>query len=140
MQNARFPYDVAALNNLYGSAGAAPMTTEIHPVPRPGTRALSDQQQRCVDGALADLRATAADLDGNPEALLALLRQIEQLHRNLQDGPFRSSLPADRTDLFNLLRSMEESGGWPYIPRLQLRTFMDLLQRDRSDGEHPLAA
>lgn len=92
------------------------MTTEIHPVPRPGTRALSDQQQRCVDGALADLRATAADLDGNPEALLALLRQIEQLHRNLQDGPFRSSLPADRTDLFNLLRSMEESGGWPYIP------------------------
>jgi hypothetical protein len=96
------------------------MTTEIHPVPRPGTRALSDQQQRCVDGAL--------------------LRQIEQLHRNLQDGPFRSSLPADRTDLFNLLRSMEESGGWPYIPRLQLRTFMDLLQRDRSDGEHPLAA
>ena len=23
---------------------------------------------------------------------------------------------------------MERSGGWPYIPRLQLRTFMDLLQ------------
>ena len=23
---------------------------------------------------------------------------------------------------------MEKSGGWPYIPRLQLRTFMDLLQ------------
>lgn len=140
MQNARFPYDVAALNNLYGSAGAAPMTTEIHPVPCTVSRALSDQQQGRLDGALDELRAIAADLDGNPEALLTLLRQIEQLHRNLQDGPFRSSLPADRTELFTLLRSMEESGGWPYIPRLQLRTFMDLLQRDRSEEDHPLAA
>ena len=25
---------------------------------------------------------------------------------------------------------MELSGGWPYIPRLQLRTFLDLLQQD----------
>jgi len=139
VQNPRFPYDVAALNNLYGSAGAAQMTTEIS-APRAGTRALSDQQQQRLDAALADLRTIAADLDGQPEALLTLLRQIEQLHRNLQDGPFRSSLPADRTELFNLLRAMEESGGWPYIPRLQLRTFMDLLQRDRSDDEHPLAA
>jgi hypothetical protein len=35
---------------------------------------------------------------------------------------------------------MERSGGWPYIPRLQLRTFMDLLQRDRPGDDHPLAA
>jgi hypothetical protein len=27
---------------------------------------------------------------------------------------------------------MEDSGGWPYIPRLQLRTFLDLLQREAS--------
>ena len=32
---------------------------------------------------------------------------------------------------------MEKSGGWPYIPRLQLRTFMDLLQ---SDNDSALAA
>jgi len=30
--------------------------------------------------------------------------------------------------LFRLLEDMEHSGGWPYIPRLQLRSFMDLLQ------------
>jgi hypothetical protein len=41
---------------------------------------------------------------------------------------FRGSLPADRSQLFSLLQNMERSGGWPYIPRLQLRTFMDLLQ------------
>ncbi|MDM7954389.1 MAG: hypothetical protein QUV07_14405 [Cyanobium sp. CZS 25K] len=62
-----------------------------------------------------------------PEALLDLLRRIEQLHRSIQDGPFRSSLPSDRNGLFTLLSEMESSGGWPYIPRLQLRTFMDLL-------------
>jgi hypothetical protein len=31
---------------------------------------------------------------------------------------------------------MEGSGGWPYIPRLQLRTFMDLL----GQGSDSLAA
>ena len=76
----------------------------------------------------------------SPRPLLALLRQLEHLHRNLQDGAFRNSLPADRGELFDLLRTMEQSGGWPYIPRLQLRTFMDLLQRDRPEEAHPLAA
>ncbi|MFM1812250.1 MAG: hypothetical protein RLZZ336_1188 [Cyanobacteriota bacterium] len=98
-----------------------------------------DQQQR-LESVLADLRQLAGELEGQPQALLALLRQLEQLHRNLQDGAFRSSLPADRGELFNLLRAMEQSGGWPYIPRLQLRTFMDLLQRDRPEDDHPLAA
>jgi hypothetical protein len=69
----------------------------------------------------------AAELEGQPEQLLSLLRRIEQLHRSIQDGPFRSSLPADRNALFQLLSEMERSGGWPYIPRLQLRTFLDLL-------------
>ena len=101
---------------------------------------LSSQQQQRLDQVLTELRSLGLELQGQPEALLALLRQLEELHRNLQDGAFRSSLPADRGELFNLLRSMEQSGGWPYIPRLQLRTFMDLLQRDRPDHEHPLAA
>ncbi|NCV92953.1 MAG: hypothetical protein EBW30_09315, partial [Synechococcaceae bacterium WB7_3xG_012] len=64
------------------------------------------------------------------QALLLLLRRLEELHRTIQDGAFRSSLPSDRGELFNLLKGMEKSGGWPYIPRLQLRTFMDLLQND----------
>jgi hypothetical protein len=85
----------------------------------------------------------AAGLEGQPEALLELLRELETLHRSIQDGPFRRSLPEDRQRLFALLKDMERSGGWPYIPRLQLRTFMDLLQREDRDGldqEPPLAA
>ena len=74
--------------------------------------------------------------EGDPLALLQLLRQLEQLHRTIQEGPFRSSLPSERSSLFRLLQNMEQSGGWPYIPRLQLRTFLDLLQADNLQG-HP---
>ena len=85
---------------------------------------------RTADSPLEALEALAMGLEGQPEQLLELLRRIEQLHRTIQDGPFRSSLPADRNALFNLLSEMERSGGWPYIPRLQLRTFMDLLNHE----------
>ena len=91
-----------------------------------------------AEAALAQLEALAGELEGEPEALLALLRRLEQLHRTIQDGPFRASLPADRGALFNLLQGMERSGGWPYIPRLQLRTFMDLMQS--GDDDSALAA
>jgi hypothetical protein len=79
---------------------------------------------------LAALAGLAESLANDPAGLLDLLRRLEQLHRSIQDGPFRSSLPAERNNLFQLLEAMENSGGWPYIPRLQLRTFIDLLQRE----------
>lgn len=111
--------------------------------------------QAALAQALTQLEAAARELEGQPEALLGLLRSLEQLHRSIQDGPFRASLPADRNDLFRLLSEMERSGGWPYIPRLQLRTFLDLLSsgaggeglpetgeapQDRLGAEPPLAA
>ena len=101
---------------------------------------LNKGQQQQLQSVLGQLDELAAELDGDPEALLQLLRQVEQLHRRIQDGPFRSSLPADRNHLFTLLQGMEKSGGWPYIPRLQLRTFMDLLQVEDAPEQHPLAA
>ena len=70
----------------------------------------------------------SAQAGNDPEQLLVVLRQLEQLHRDLQDGPFRNSLPSDRHQLYKLLQAMEQNGGWPYIPRLQLKTFMELLE------------
>jgi hypothetical protein len=101
---------------------------------------LNEGQLHQLASALGQLDHLTGELDGDPEALLELLRQLEHLHRRIQDGPFRSSLPADRNHLFNLLKRMEKSGGWPYIPRLQLRTFMDLLQGEDPAEHHPLAA
>jgi hypothetical protein len=145
--NPQPPYDEKALNNLPASpldGRAARRRRPTLPM-TPNPDSTTDQQQRLAHllGQLDDL---AEELAGDPQGLLSLLRQLEQRHRSIQDGPFRSSLPADRNRLFSLLQEMERSGGWPYIPRLQLRTFMDLLQRDdATDGlpqqpEHPLAA
>ncbi len=119
-----FPYDVAALNNLYGEPIASG-----DPVQRVNRdMSLTPAQQTSLSNQLKSLQQLAQELNGNPDALLELLRQIEQLHRTVQDGAFRASLPSDRSQLFSLLETMERTGGWPYIPRLQLRTFMDLLQ------------
>lgn len=82
---------------------------------------------------LSEVDGIATELEGQSAQLLTLLRQIEALHRRIQDGPFRTSLPADRHQFFTLLQAMETSGGWPYIPRLQLRTFLDLLDQGDSD-------
>ena len=132
VQNPDSPYDGPALNNLYARA-----TT---PTGAHRTMGLNEGQQHQLASVLGQLDHLAAELDGDPEALLELLRQLEHLHRRIQDGAFRSSLPADRNHLFNLLQGMEKSGGWPYIPRLQLRTFMDLLQGEDAAERHPLAA
>ncbi|MCP9934141.1 MULTISPECIES: hypothetical protein [Cyanophyceae] len=98
--------------------------TASAPAPDPAFDPAADPE---LQGALDTLLRIAEQRAEQPEALLDLLRRIEHLHRTIQDGPFRSSLPGDRNGLFTLLSEMESSGGWPYIPRLQLRTFMDLL-------------
>ena len=128
MQKAHSAYHVAALNNLYARAVELPPMSAGSPNDQSNNRLAEGDWEARLSSELAGLQGLADEVDGNPEALLLLLRRLEDLHRTIQDGPFRSSLPADRGELFNLLQGMERSGGWPYIPRLQLRTFMDLLQ------------
>lgn len=63
-----------------------------------------------------------ADVDrSDPIALLQLLRTLEQLHREIQQGYFQSALPDSRQALYALLRDIEENGGWPYIQRWKLQ-------------------
>ncbi|MEB3159319.1 MAG: hypothetical protein VKK03_07640 [Synechococcus sp.] len=101
--------------------------------PSSENQALSSAEQERLDALLENLNALADDLRGNPQALLALLRSIEASHRSIQDDAFRSSLPENRQHLFNLLQTMERSGGWPYIPRLQLKTFIAMLDQPPAD-------
>jgi hypothetical protein len=138
VQKAHSAYHVAALNNLYARAVELPPMSAGSPNDQSNNRLAEGDWEARLSSELAGLQGLADEVDGDPEALLLLLRRLEDLHRTIQDGPFRASLPADRGELFNLLQGMERSGGWPYIPRLQLRTFLDLLQS--GDDTSALAA
>ena len=78
--------------------------------------------------SIADLEEIAAKIHSvaerdraDPIALLQLLRTIEQLHHEIQQGHFQSALPNNRQALYALLRNIEENGGWPYVQRWKLQ-------------------
>lgn len=78
-----------------------------------------------------EIHALAKSYQGNPLALLALLRALEQEHREIRENLFQASLPDNRQDLYALLKDIEETGGWPYIDRLKLRSLLsNFLQED----------
>jgi hypothetical protein len=62
--------------------------------------------------------------------ILALLRFLENLHREISEGVFQESLPNNRQALYALLRDIEANGGWPYIYRMQLQAFLKHLESD----------
>lgn len=72
-----------------------------------------------------ELLAIAAQQGGDTAALLQILRDMESLHREICATYFYPKLPDRRRDLYNLLRDMEEAGGWPYIPRPKLKFILD---------------
>lgn len=71
---------------------------------------------------------------GDAIALLALLRQLERLHREIRDGAFQQSLPDNRQALYSLLRDIETEGGWPYIERMRLQSFFANLPEEITEN------
>jgi hypothetical protein len=70
------------------------------------------------------------DSQSDTIALLALLRQLEQLHQEIREGAFQQSLPDNRQALYSLLRNIEAEGGWPYIERMKLQRFLKHLEQE----------
>lgn len=62
--------------------------------------------------------------------LLSLLRDLEKIHRQIRINFFEKGLPQTRNDLYQLVKDIEEKGGWPYIERMRLK---DLLKRMESE-------
>ncbi|HEY9637117.1 MAG TPA: hypothetical protein V6D14_27200 [Coleofasciculaceae cyanobacterium] len=85
------------------------------------------QLQNKLQAISANIRAVAASYQGNSVELLALLRALEQLHREIREDLFQASLPDNRQALYALLKDMEEAGGWPYIERMKLRSLLENL-------------
>jgi hypothetical protein len=83
------------------------------------------QINNCVLQSIAtDVRNKTYSYQGDSLALLALLRLLEGLHRNIRDSLFVNSLPNDRQALYALLQNIEEEGGWPFINRMTLRSLL----------------
>ena len=67
--------------------------------------------------------------------LLSLLRNLEKIHRQIRTQMFETSLPKTRNDLYNLVKDIEEQGGWPYIERMKLQSLLKNIQSDSSQHD-----
>ena len=65
--------------------------------------------------------------------LLSILRSLESIHRQIRTEMFEPSLPETRNDLYELVKDIEETGGWPYIERMKLQDLLQYLQVESID-------
>ncbi|MGV0023853.1 hypothetical protein [Phormidesmis priestleyi] len=84
----------------------------------------------------SQIRKLAQAAQGDSLELLALLRVLEGLHREICEGLFQESLPNNRRALYSLLKDIETQGGWPYIHRMRLHSFLDNLPNEEGMDGH----
>ena len=91
-----------------------------------------NSEPESLESSLHSLSATVGQLasayQGDSLKLLALLRTLESLHQEVRENAFQAALPDSRQALYTLLKDIETSGGWPYIHRMKLQSFLDQLQ------------
>ncbi|NEQ95723.1 MAG: hypothetical protein F6K30_03165 [Cyanothece sp. SIO2G6] len=88
-----------------------------------------------LDTVEETFRTLAQQYEGDPIALLALLRRLETIHVNIRETLFQDSLPNNRQRLYALLRDIEVQGGWPHIPRMKLQRFLARFWDDEAPGQ-----
>ncbi|MGQ4649836.1 hypothetical protein [Lyngbya aestuarii] len=84
----------------------------------------SRQLQVKLQELSAEIHSLASSHQDNALVLLALLRALEHSHREIRENWFQESLPNNRQALHALLKDIEETGGWPYIERMTLRSML----------------
>ena len=81
------------------------------------------------------VRSLAQSCQEDSLALLAVLRQLEELHREIREELFQSSLPNTRQALHSVLKDIEARGGWPYIERMRLQSLLVNLLAEATNEE-----
>jgi hypothetical protein len=94
----------------------------------PGGRYFSESLEEIV----VNVNSLAHQCEGDSQNLLALLRTLEALHGQIRSNLFEPSLPNTRNSLYEILREIEETGGWPYIERMKLQTLIQRLSEETS--------
>lgn len=87
----------------------------------------SSQLEEYLQEISTTVWTAAKNCQGDTHSLLALLRTLERLHRDIREQLFEPSLPNTRNALANLLRDISETGGWPYIERMKLQALLQQL-------------
>lgn len=94
------------------------------------------QPQQESPTSLSELEVTVEHLwqiaqsqSNDPAGLLHLLRVLESTHKRIRDDLFQPALPNSRHELFNLLRDIENNGGWPHIYRMKINEICQYLER-----------
>ncbi|MDJ0897775.1 MAG: hypothetical protein QNJ55_03110 [Xenococcus sp. MO_188.B8] len=75
-----------------------------------------------------EIKVIADQNSDDPLKLLLLLRQLEQIHRQIRTEMFETSLPETRNDLYQFVKDIEDKGGWPYIERMKLEQLLRNLE------------
>jgi hypothetical protein len=91
-----------------------------------------DPEIEAIDSAIWVL---AEKNSGDPFALLTLLRHLELIHRRIRSELFEPCLPQTRQHLYQLVKEIEEAGGWPYIERMRLRQLLQKIQSEASEAD-----
>ncbi|GAB4280888.1 MAG: hypothetical protein Fur0025_09230 [Oscillatoriaceae cyanobacterium] len=97
----------------------------------------SDRSLAGIDAIADAIRVLATKHGDDCLSVLAILRLLENLHREIREELFLDTLPTNRQDLYALLRDMEAEGGWPYIPRPNLRALIAQLSLDYQENQAP---
>ncbi|MBE9179458.1 hypothetical protein IQ268_12885 [Oculatella sp. LEGE 06141] len=96
----------------------------------------SGQSQTQLEAELEAIAAlinkTAMHHQQDGRSLLAILRTLEALHRDIRDEMFQQTLPDSRQELYALLRDIEAQGGWPYIHRMKLQSILGRMALDQT--------
>jgi len=67
--------------------------------------------------------------------LLSLLRDLEEIHRQIRVNFFEQGLPQTRNDLYHFVKDIEEKGGWPYIERMRLKDLLRNIEQESTESE-----
>ncbi len=98
-----------------------------------------------------DIYALAEKHQNDSLFLLSLLRDLEQIHRQIRVRYFESALPQTRNDLYQFVKDIEEKGGWPYqfvkdieekggwpyIERMKLKDLLQNIEIIKSKVDYP---
>lgn len=98
---------------------------------------LKTVQDNALQEVFRETWSIAAEKPQDSLFLLSVLRSLELLHRQIRTEMFEPSLPETRNDLYQLVKDIEEKGGWPYIERMKLQDLLRNIQLNTIEEIQP---